>query len=44
MCPTQPANSVVVWDRIVRSPKHARLNVQDGKQKYEFKEITDTFR
>ncbi|GAA5860934.1 hypothetical protein JCM8547_003893 [Rhodosporidiobolus lusitaniae] len=38
------ANSVVVWDRIVRSPKHAKLNVQDGKQKYEFKEITDTFR
>lgn len=40
----QPANSVVVWDRIVRSPKQARFNVQDGKQKYEFKEITDTFR
>jgi hypothetical protein len=33
-----------VWDRIIRSPKYARLNVQDGKQKYEFKEITDTFR
>ncbi|POY73043.1 hypothetical protein BMF94_3881 [Rhodotorula taiwanensis] len=39
-----PENSVVVWDRIIRSPKYARLNVQDGKQKYEFKEITDTFR
>ncbi|KWU41055.1 signal peptidase 22 kDa subunit, partial [Rhodotorula sp. JG-1b] len=38
-----PENSVVVWDRIIRSPKYARLNVQDGKQKYEFKEITDTF-
>ncbi|GAA5899633.1 hypothetical protein JCM6882_001170 [Rhodosporidiobolus microsporus] len=42
--PKYPANTVVVWDRIVRSPKFARLNVQDGKQKYEFKEITDTFR
>ncbi|GAA6001693.1 signal peptidase complex subunit SPC3 [Rhodotorula paludigena] len=39
-----PANSVVVWDRIVRSPRHAKLNVQDGKQKYEFKEITNSFR
>ncbi|GAA5875759.1 hypothetical protein JCM3774_006449 [Rhodotorula dairenensis] len=38
-----PHNSVVLWDRIIRSPKYARLNVQDGKQKYEFKEITDTF-
>lgn len=33
-----------MWDRVIRSPKYARLNVQDGKQKYEFKEITDTFR
>ncbi|BGP19780.1 hypothetical protein JCM10213_006442 [Rhodosporidiobolus nylandii] len=39
-----PANSVVVWDRIVRTPRHARLNVQDGKNKYEFKEIGDSFR
>ncbi|GAA6025262.1 hypothetical protein JCM8202_001939 [Rhodotorula sphaerocarpa] len=38
-----PENAVVVWDRIIRSPKYAKLNVQDGKQKYEFKEITDTF-
>lgn len=28
----------------MRSPRHAKLNVQDGKQKYEFKEITSSFR
>ncbi|GAA5888868.1 hypothetical protein JCM5296_005021 [Sporobolomyces johnsonii] len=42
--PRYPDNSVVIWDRIVRTPKHARLNVQDAKQKYEFKEISETFR
>ncbi|KAM0786164.1 hypothetical protein ACM66B_006971 [Microbotryomycetes sp. NB124-2] len=39
-----PANSVVLWDRIVRGKKYARINIADGKQKYEFKEITNTFR
>ncbi|GAA6053776.1 hypothetical protein JCM3770_005111 [Rhodotorula araucariae] len=39
-----PDNTVVIWDRIVRSPRNARLNVEDGKQKYEFKEITNSFR
>ncbi|BGP03211.1 Signal peptidase complex subunit [Rhodotorula toruloides] len=41
--PEYPDNTVVVWDRIVRSPRHARIDVQDGKQKYEFKEISSTF-
>lgn len=38
-----PSNEVVVWDRILRSPRFARVNIADGKQKYEFKEITNTF-
>lgn len=41
---TQPQNSVVVWDRIVRSKKYAKINIAGGKQKYEFKEIGDSFR
>ena len=40
----QPNNQVVVWDRIIRGPKHAKINIADGKQKYEFKEITDSFK
>ncbi|SCV73234.1 BQ2448_7159 [Microbotryum intermedium] len=39
-----PNNSVVLWDRIVRNKKYATINLSNGKQKYEFKEITDTFR
>ena len=41
---SQPRNSVVVWDRIIRGPKYAKINIARGKQKYEFKEITDSFR
>ncbi|GAA6064502.1 hypothetical protein JCM10212_001810 [Sporobolomyces blumeae] len=41
--PRHPENSVVVWDRIMPSARHARLNIQDGRQKYEFKEISDSF-
>lgn len=33
----------MIWDRIVRSPKFARVNIADAKQKYEFKEITNSF-
>ncbi|GAA6018371.1 hypothetical protein JCM10207_000823 [Rhodosporidiobolus poonsookiae] len=40
----KPDNKVVLWDRIVRTPRQARLNVQDGKQKYEFKDIGGSFR
>ncbi|KAK4050010.1 Signal peptidase complex subunit [Microbotryomycetes sp. JL201] len=39
-----PANSVVLWDRIVRGKRFARINIADGKQKYEFKEITNSFK
>ncbi|SGY12220.1 BQ5605_C011g06429 [Microbotryum silenes-dioicae] len=39
-----PNNAVVLWDRIVRNKKYATINLSNGKQKYEFKEITDTFR
>ncbi|KAK4051467.1 Signal peptidase complex subunit [Microbotryomycetes sp. JL221] len=40
----QPSNSVVLWDRIIRDKKYARINIADGKQKYEFKDITDSFK
>lgn len=40
----QPENRVVVWDRIIRGSKFAKINIADGKQKYEFKEITDSFK
>jgi signal peptidase complex subunit 3 len=39
----QPENSVVLWDRIVTSPKHARINLQEARQKYEFKTPDSSF-
>ncbi|KAM0748009.1 signal peptidase 22 kDa subunit [Meredithblackwellia eburnea MCA 4105] len=42
--PKHASNSVVVWDRIIRSSKYAKINIARGKQKYEFKEITDSFK
>ncbi|KAI5480662.1 hypothetical protein MNV49_007589 [Pseudohyphozyma bogoriensis] len=42
--PTHPSNEVVIWDRIVRGSKYAKINISGGKQKYEFKEITNTFK
>ncbi|ORY54080.1 signal peptidase 22kDa subunit [Leucosporidium creatinivorum] len=42
--PKYPENRVVVWDRIIRGSKFAKINIADGKQKYEFKEITDSFK
>ncbi|KAL8283984.1 hypothetical protein RQP46_005097 [Phenoliferia psychrophenolica] len=42
--PKHPRNSVVVWDRIIRTSKYSKINIARGKQKYEFKEIGDSFR
>lgn len=39
----QPEISVVLWDRIVTSPKHARINLQEARQKYEFKTPDSSF-
>ncbi|GAA5839227.1 hypothetical protein JCM9279_002634 [Rhodotorula babjevae] len=41
--PTHPDNTVVVWDRIVRSRRNARLRLDDAKQKYEFKDLSPSF-
>jgi len=38
-----PANQAVLWDRIVHRRSDARLNISNGKNKYAFKEITNTF-
>ncbi|GAA5931095.1 signal peptidase complex subunit SPC3 [Sporobolomyces koalae] len=35
--PNYAQNSVVLWDRIVPARTHARLNLQEARQKYEFK-------
>ena len=39
----QPANQVVIWDRIVRRRSDALINIADGKNKYPFREIGDSF-
>ncbi|GAA5993659.1 hypothetical protein JCM5350_003050, partial [Sporobolomyces pararoseus] len=41
--PSYPQNSVVLWDRILTSPKHAQLNLQEARQKYEFKTPSTSF-
>ncbi|TNY24079.1 signal peptidase 22kDa subunit [Rhodotorula diobovata] len=41
--PDHPDNTVVVWDRIVRSRRTARLRLADAKQKYEFKDLAHSF-
>jgi hypothetical protein len=40
----QPENQVVIWDRIVRNKREARINLSGGKNKYAFKEIAETFK
>lgn len=42
--PSQPHNEIVIWDRIVRTKKAARVNINGGKPKYEFKEIGGSFK
>lgn len=39
----QPENSVVLWDRILTSSRHARINLQDARQKYEYKTREPSF-
>ncbi|GAA5885856.1 hypothetical protein JCM16303_000085 [Sporobolomyces ruberrimus] len=41
--PAYPENSVVLWDRIITSPRHARVNLQEARQKYEFKTPDTSF-
>ncbi|GAA5914581.1 signal peptidase complex subunit SPC3 [Sporobolomyces salmoneus] len=41
--PAYPENSVVLWDRILTSSKHARINLQEARQKYEFKTPESSF-
>lgn len=36
---SQPDNQVVLWDRIVRRKRDSKINVQDLRQKYAFKEM-----
>jgi len=38
--PEYPNNQVVIWDRIIRRKKDARINVESLKNKYAFKEIS----
>jgi hypothetical protein len=39
----QPVNQVVIWDRIVKRKADARINLSGAKNKYAFKEISNTF-
>ncbi|GAA5852414.1 hypothetical protein JCM3766R1_001881 [Sporobolomyces carnicolor] len=41
--PSYPENSVVLWDRILTSSRHARINLQDARQKYEYKTREPSF-
>lgn len=34
----------MIWDRIIRTKKNARVNINGGKPKYEFKEIGGSFK
>lgn len=35
----QPNNQIVIWDRIVRRKRDARVNIEGLKNKYAFKDI-----
>ncbi|PVG03180.1 signal peptidase 22 kDa subunit [Serendipita vermifera] len=37
-------NEVVIWDRIVRRKQDARIKIENGKNKYYFKEYSGSFR
>ncbi|GAA5828053.1 hypothetical protein JCM5353_003164 [Sporobolomyces roseus] len=41
--PSHPDNSVVLWDRILTSSRQSRINIQEGRQKYEFKTPSTSF-
>lgn len=41
---TQLVNEVVIWDRIVRRRQDARVRIENGQNKYVFKEHSGNFR
>jgi hypothetical protein len=40
----QTPNSVVLWDKIVRTPEQGRLALKSVRNKYPFKEVSNSFR
>lgn len=42
--PTFPNNEVVIWDRIIRKSKDAKINLSGARNKYAFKHIGGSFR
>lgn len=42
--PNFPHNEVVVWDRIIRKSKDAKINLSGAKNKYAFKHIGGSFK
>jgi len=40
----QVVNEVVIWDRIVRRREDAIIHIDNGSNKYAFREISKTFR
>jgi signal peptidase complex subunit 3 len=37
-------NTVVIWDKIVRRKRDARIKIEGGKNKYVFRELSTTFK
>ncbi|CED85575.1 Signal peptidase complex subunit [Phaffia rhodozyma] len=42
--PNNSSNSVVLWDKIIQSPRKARLNIQGGRNTFTFKEASNSFK
>lgn len=40
----QVKNEIVVWDRIVRRKEDAQIHIEDGKNKYAFRELSKSFK
>ncbi|POW05781.1 hypothetical protein PSTT_09511 [Puccinia striiformis] len=42
--PEFPSNEVVLWDRIIRNPRDAKINLSGARNKYAFKHIGGSFK